>query len=143
MTELQLYLVGGAAAAAVAAIAGVVWWLNRRPAVPIVRQGVLHELLLAAPIRLWALILAGPPLTGLAAWLVYLVRYGWPTGTEVQRLEILGWALFGVLGLVAIIVVGLALVRLEAETRLGKFSIGADDNDDDRAGELPLKDRVG
>jgi hypothetical protein len=100
---------------------------ERRPGIG---PGVLRQLLLAAPIRLWALILAGPPLTMLAVWIVWLVRYGWEDGQAQQQLEILGLALYGALGLLAIVMVSLAAVKLEAETRLGKLSIGRDDEDE-------------
>lgn len=94
-------------------------------------SAVLRQLLLAAPIRLWALILAGPPLTAFDAWLVWIVWKGdWPAAMAETRLEIIGAALGGHVVLVAIVVVALASVKLEAATKLGTISIGGDDHDD-------------
>lgn len=94
--------------------------------------GVLRLLLLAAPIRLWALILAGPPLTAFLGWLVWIIwRGSWPLELAGRRLEILGGIAGGLVVLVAIVVVSLAAVKLEAETKLGKLSIGGENEHDD------------
>jgi hypothetical protein len=139
---MMTWLLLAAGALSLAGLVAVVLWLRRRPPTPMIRNGVLHELLLAAPIRLWALILAGPPLTFLAAWVVSLVRYGWTPDTAEQRIGILGNALYIVLVELGVIVVALAMVRLDAETRLGKFSIRADDDDDDRPQPTPDSDAL-
>jgi len=152
MMSWQLMLVCALAILA-AVLAGVlVLTLRHRPPGPDIARrrraawaAVTRQLLLAAPIRLWALILAGPPLTGLLAWSVYLVRYRWPADRAQQQLEILGLAIYGLIALIAVIVVSLASVKLEAETKLGRLSIGGDhDHDQDLpgSGELPVEDRV-
>ncbi len=48
-------------------------------------------------------------LTGFAIWLVWLVRYDWPAGTEEQRLGILGVALYMVLTGPLLVMIGLGL----------------------------------
>lgn len=92
---------------------------------------VARQLLLAAPIRLWALILAGPPLTAFDAWLVWIIwRGGWPEALAGQQLEILGGLAFGHVVLVGVIVVSLAAVKVEAETKLGRLMIDGDGQPD-------------
>ena len=52
--------------------------------------------------RLWALILAGPPITAFAAWMVTIIWKGpWPVALAGQQLMILGWSLWILLGLLA------------------------------------------
>ncbi len=69
----------------------------------------------AAPVRVWAIILGAPPLTLFASWLTRIVWKGpWPIAAAPQQLQILGWALWGVLGLLAVIVVALAAVKVRA-----------------------------
>lgn len=68
----------------------------------------------SAPVRLWALILAGPPLTAVACWLIWIVWRGpWPAGSAQQQLSILGWGLMGAMSLVGIIVIALASVKVK------------------------------
>ena len=45
----------------------------------------------------------------LAIWLIVLVRYGWPAATASQRLDIIGNTLFGVIGIVALVALGLTM----------------------------------
>lgn len=51
----------------------------------------------------------GVAFTVLSVWLVTLIRYDWPTGTEAQRLGILGTALYMMLGVPVLVMVGLGL----------------------------------
>lgn len=96
---------------------------------------VWKALLLAAPIRLWALILAGPALTGLWAWAIWIIwRGGWPEKMAALQLQILGGLAFMMSIAVMIIVVSLAMVKVEAETKLGKFNISAFEDDEDAPG---------
>lgn len=86
---------------------------------------VLH----AAPVRLWAMILAGPPLTAYSIWIVMLIWRGpWSPGMEHDRLEILGRALFCLYALLAIIMVSLASVRVKA-TGPGGLAFEAEGDD--------------
>lgn len=116
---------------------GVYAWANRRPAPPKPRSGpslrlVWKELLLAAPIRLWALILAGPALSTMGALLILIIwRGGWPMELRDRQLELLGLLALIYAGLVGVIIVSLAAVKVEAETKLGKLSVGASERDDD------------
>jgi len=67
----------------------------------------------AASWRPWLYTMAwlggGVALTALSIWLVVLVRYDWPTGTEEQRLGILGIALYMVLSGPLLVMLGLGL----------------------------------
>lgn len=80
-------------------------------------------------LRLWAIIGGAPFLTGMAAWLVHIIRTGWPDDRAEQQLSILGYALFGVLGLVAVIVIALATVKVRATTPAGSLEVGGQGND--------------
>ena len=92
---------------------------------------VWRALIAAAPVRLWALIWAGPPLTLGASWLAWIVwRGGWPAALAGKQLEILGYALFAALGLIGVIVVSLASVKVRGQG-LGGTSIEIDGDHDD------------
>lgn len=78
-------------------------------------------------LRLWSIIAGAPFLTGLAVWLVEIIRKGWPLDRAEQQLAILGYALFGTLGLVAVIVIALATVRVRATTPAGSIDVGGQD----------------
>lgn len=74
-----------------------------------------RALTLAAPVRLWAMILAGPPLTAGAGGLAWIVwRGGWPGYAAKQQLDILGAALLAVLAIIAVIIIALASVSVRA-----------------------------
>lgn len=78
-------------------------------------------------LRLWSIIAGAPFLTGLSVWLVDIIRKGWPEDRAEQQLSILGYALFGTLGLVAVIVIALATVRVRATTPAGSIDVGRQD----------------
>lgn len=89
----------------------------------------LRALLRSAPVRLWAMIFAGPALTAYSIWVVLIVWKGpWSPGMEAQRLEILGGALLCLYALLAIIMVSLASVRVKA-TGPGGLAFEADGDD--------------
>lgn len=92
-------------------------------------------------LRLWAIILGAPPLCGMAVWQIYLIRYGWPEDRAQQQLSILGYALFGTLVIVAIIVIALATVKVRATIPGGTLDVGSgdDDDDDERVGWPPRR----
>ena len=46
---------------------------------------------------------------GLAIWLVTLIRWDWPVGTEAQRLAILGNALYAALAIMGLVAFGLTM----------------------------------
>lgn len=75
-------------------------------------------------LRLWAIILGAPFLCGGAVWLVYLIRYGWPEDRAEQQLTILGFALYGVLTLIAVVVIALSTVRVRATIPAGSLDVG-------------------
>lgn len=85
----------------------------------------------AAPLRLWALILAGPPLTGFAGVLVWAAWFGpWGADRQEQQLTILGFALYGCLGIIAVIIVSLASVSVKAQGPGGtSFEVDGDGKD--------------
>lgn len=78
-------------------------------------------------LRLWAIILGAPPLCGMLVWLVWLIRYGWPVERAQQQLTILGFALYGLILLVGVIVVSLATVKVKATTPAGSVEIDGED----------------
>lgn len=91
-----------------------------------------NALLKAAPLRLWAMILAGPPLTVSATALVAIIwQGGWPEALRAKQLDFIGWALIGNIALLAIIIVTLAAVRVRG-TGPGGTSIEIDADDDDK-----------
>lgn len=55
-------------------------------------------------------------------WLVTLIRWDWPDGTEEQRLTILGNALYGTLAIMSLVTLGLTM---RSAIRNFKMSIGA------------------
>ncbi len=61
--------------------------------------------------------------TGFAIWLVVLIRWDWPAGTEGQRLDILGRALMGTLAGAGLVLLGLVI---RSNIRTLKGSAGAD-----------------
>lgn len=89
-----------------------------------------RAMLRAAPVRLWALILAGPPLTLFAAAIVGIIWKGpWPNHLAGDQLTILGRALFIALALIGVIVIALAAVRVKA-TGVGGASLEVDGDHD-------------
>ena len=46
---------------------------------------------------------------GLVVWLVTLIRWDWPVGTEEQRLTILANIAYGGIGMAALVTLGLSL----------------------------------
>ena len=93
-------------------------------------------LLKAAPLRLWALLSAGPALTAGAIGLVGIIWKGeWPLALAAKRLDFLGWSLLIVLFLIAVIVVALAAVRVKGAGPGGtRFEIDASDENDQDGG---------
>ena len=47
--------------------------------------------------------------TGLSIWHTRLLLVGWPVATAVQRIEILGNALYGMIALMALVTLGLSI----------------------------------
>lgn len=97
---------------------GVPWrWLRSRKAA-VILMGLGARLwngaLNAAPIRLWALLLWSPVVTGLDAWIIYMVRNGWPPEAAHQQLNILGNALYIHATLLGVIIVTLAAIHVSA-----------------------------
>lgn len=92
---------------------------------------IWRALIKAAPVRLWALILAGPPLTAVTCWLVWIVWKGpWPVGSAPQQLSILGYGLMDAMALVGVIVVALASVKVKGAGPGGvNFEVDGDQED--------------
>jgi len=71
------------------------------------------KILKAATVRLWALILAAPIITFFAACLVFIVWHGpWPAELAKVQLRILGYTLIITQGLLGVVVIALASVRV-------------------------------
>lgn len=51
----------------------------------------------------------GIALTAISLWVVALIRYDWPRGTELKRLDILGVALYMLLSGPLLVMLGLGL----------------------------------
>ena len=89
-------------------------------------RNVARGMMRVAPVRLWAMIFAGPALTAYSVGVVLIVWKGpWSQGMEHDRLEILGWSLLCLHGLLAIIMVSLASVSVKASGP-GGFAFEAD-----------------
>lgn len=56
-----------------------------------------------------AWLLGGIASFAFAAWLVTLIRWDWPAGTEAQRLTILGNALYGMIATGSLVTLGLTM----------------------------------
>lgn len=76
-------------------------------------------LLKAAPLRLWALISLSPIISGMAAWLIYMIRNGWPPEAAHQQLNILGNTLYIYAALNGIIIITFAAVRVSGHGPAG------------------------
>jgi hypothetical protein len=76
----------------------------------------------------------GVVLTGLSLWLILLVRYDWPQGTEEQRLGILGVALYMTLTGPLLVMIGLglrnAIRTLKGSAGVASLEISGHDHDD-------------
>jgi hypothetical protein len=105
---------------------------------------ILKLLLASAPVRLWALILACPPLTFCALWLDWEVIHGpWhlPLDPEMHlRLLIVGYSLGGFILLLAVGMVSLAAQKLDVSVLGNKLTIGGDHDGDDKPDPPPAKD---
>lgn len=75
----------------------------------------------------------GVALTGLSVWLIWLVRYGWPAGTEETRLGILGVALYMTLTGPLLVMIGLglrnAIRTLKGSAGVASLEISGHDHD--------------
>lgn len=93
---------------------------------------IWNAALKAAPLRLWAMILAGPTITlGTAALATIIADDAWPLDLRGKQLDFLGWALLICLALIAIIIVSLAAVRVKG-TGFGGTSFEIDAAEGDR-----------
>ena len=70
----------------------------------------------------------GIALTAMSVWLVTLIRFGWPAGTEEQRLGILGIALYMVLTGPLLVMVGLGLRNAIRNIKAGGAGFSAELN---------------
>lgn len=86
----------------------------------------------AAPLRLWAMFLAGPVMLLCALWLVTIIKDpSWPETLRSKQLNFLGWALLSFILINAIIIVTLAAARVRGSGPAGvSFEIDADGKDD-------------
>lgn len=70
----------------------------------------------------------GVALTLMSIWLVTLIRFGWPAGTEQQRLGILGIALYMVLTGPLLVMAGLGLRNAIRNIKAGGAGFSAELN---------------
>lgn len=84
--------------------------------------------------QLLALMLAGPVACIFAVWLIHIVAgVWWPLALRPQQLQILGYALFGMLGLIYVVIIALSAglikgVRLHGLGFDADVSLGDDNN---------------
>jgi hypothetical protein len=75
----------------------------------------MNPLKLSPLVRLGALIGAGVVFSGFLAWLIFLVRSGWPATLADKQLGALSFIAYGVLALLAIVLVALSAVSVKAQ----------------------------
>ena len=71
---------------------------------------------------------------GIAVWLITLIRWDWPAARAEQQLTILANALYGMIGLMALVTLGLSIrnaIRNIKGTLPGGASIEANGHDGD------------
>lgn len=80
----------------------------------------------------------GIAFTFMSIWLVTLIRYDWPAGTEEQRIGILGIALYMVLTGPLLVMIGLglrnAIRNIKATALGGSLDVNAHERDDQCSG---------
>lgn len=77
---------------------------------------VFDTLIKAAPVRMWALIGAGPIATLIQLGLIWIIwRGGWPPTLAGEQLRYLGILAFGNTAIIAVIVVALAAARVKGQ----------------------------
>lgn len=81
--------------------------------------------------RNWGLLFlagGGIAMTALAGWLAWSFVYApWPAATADERIEWLGWALIGSLGLTGIVLTGFAGLIVKRTLRLSKDGLEVTD----------------
>lgn len=85
------------------------------------------------PIRLLALIAAGPVMTGCTiAFALIVWKGGWPENLRPRQLDYIGMTLIGSLLIVGVIIVALAAVRFKGTGPAGtSIEINAEDHPDE------------
>lgn len=68
---------------------------------------------------------AGVVVTVFLAWLILVIWLGFDLPQE--QLRILGWVCFGFLGLLAVVLVSLAMVKVKASAGVASLEIDADE----------------
>lgn len=97
--------------------------------------------LAAAPVRLWALLAGAPIITGLDAWLIYMVRNGWPPEAAHQQLNILGNMGYIHATLLGVIIITLAAIHVSARG-FGGSGIDIDGSASDNHKKVEVKTTV-
>lgn len=88
---------------------------------------IWRGLLAAASIRFWVMVGAAMALTVFAAWLVWIIAWHWAPLVEAgRRIDILGRALWIVLGGLVLIVIALTGKRVEASGAWGRLDVSDD-----------------
>lgn len=82
-------------------------------------------------VQMIALAVAGPVLTAMVCWLIWLVRNGWPSSLASQQLTILGWALAGAMALLGIVVIAMTAGLIKGVKLSGPVGLSAEINTDD------------
>ncbi len=71
------------------------------------------------------------PLGGIASgviliWMITLIRWDWPAGTEEQRLTILGNIAYGMVGMMALVSLGLTMRNAIRNLKLSAGALSAE-----------------
>jgi hypothetical protein len=78
-------------------------------------SAIFDAMIKAAPVRMWALILAGPVITAIDCGLILIAWLGgWPPALAAEQLRIVGVLAFTHAGIVGTIVIALAAARASA-----------------------------
>lgn len=86
----------------------------------------LLSVLTGPRLQMLALLVAGPVLTGMSCWLIWLVRYGWAPERAPQQLSILGWALGGAMALLGLVVAAMTAGLIKGFKLQGPAGISAE-----------------
>lgn len=86
----------------------------------------LLSVLTGPRLQMLALLVAGPVLTALSCWLIWLVRYGWAPDRAPQQLSILGGALAGAMVLLGLVVAAMTAGLIKGFKLQGPAGISAE-----------------
>lgn len=100
---------------------------------------VLEAMMKAAPLRMWALIMAGPVMTAVDVLLIFIVwQGGWMPDLAGEQLRVLGILAFAHAAIIGVIVITLAAARASAHGP-GGISLDIQSGSDPAPSSSPAK----